>query len=147
MPQEWSGQIGDEQGAVAEASSQNLSGTKKGSILHTHPHGLGWMLSCRQQAWRDCCCPLVCSPSCAPWTPWQPELSQGPLLQGATVGFRETPGASHAMRVVLCPLMILTQRIGSPPPSTLPAVTAGVVQEDCPFLPAFSICPWTCEAH
>lgn len=55
----------------------------------------------------------------APWCahPAVPPGHGGSLsshrAQGATVGFRETPGASHAMRVVLCPLMILTQRIGS----------------------------------
>lgn len=132
---------------MAEASSQNLSGAQKGSILHTHPHSLGWTHSCGQHAWHGCCCLLVCSPGCAPpECPGSLSSHRAHFSSEPPLGLWETLGASYVPCVVLCPLTVLTQRIGPPLPSIPPVVTSGVVQDGCPFLPAFSLCPWTLEA-
>ena len=57
------------------------------------------------------------------------------------LGLRETLGASHVTCIVLCPLTILTQRIGPPLPSIPPAVTSGVVQDSCPFFASIQLLP------
>lgn len=57
------------------------------------------------------------------------------------LGLRETLGASHITCIVLCPLTILTQRIGPPLPSIPSAVTSGVVQDGCPFFASIQLLP------
>lgn len=126
---------------MAEASSQNLSGAQKGSILHTHPHSLGWTHSCGQHAWHGCCCLLVCSPAVPPECPGSLSSHRAHFSRELPLGLRKTLGASHITCIVLCPLTILTQRIGPPLPSIPPAVTSGVVQDSCPFFASTQLLP------
>lgn len=120
------------------------SGTRKGSTLLAAVCGVCTQL--RYQAWRGC-----------RWMPGvyaQPRpletvvmctcLSTGRELP---LVFREEPGVSRVARVMPCPLVIWIQGTRHLPPSPPPVVTAQVVQEDCPFLPVFSFCPWTQEAR
>lgn len=83
---------------------------------------------------------------CPPECPGSLSSHRAHFSSEPPLGLWETLGASYVPCVVLCPLTVLTQRIGPPLPSIPPVVTSGVVQDGCPFLPAFSLCPWTLEA-
>lgn len=107
------------------------------------PLSFGCAVGCRHRAWHA-------HPAMPPGHRGHaqpPERWQGLVLQGAALGFTEEPGVSHAARVMLCPLMIWIQKAGRLPPSAPLAGTTQVVQEDHPFLPAFSFRPWTQKAR
>lgn len=90
---------------------------------------------CGQHTWHGCCCLLVCSPVLPPWMPWQPELSQGPLLQRATTwSLGNTWGLICSLCCALSPYSFDPEEIGPPLcPPFLPVVTSGVVQDGAHF--------------
>ena len=104
-------------------------------------HSLGWTHSCGQHAWHGCCCLLVCSPAVPPECPGSLSSHRAHFSRELPLGLRKTLGASHITCIVLCPLTILTQRIGPPLPSIPPAVTSGVVQDSCPFFASTQLLP------
>lgn len=135
MPQEWPGQMEGGQGALA-----------RGKAVPCRPLCVGCALSYRYQARRGC-----------RWMPGvyaQPRPLQTMVMSTCLstgrelpLVFREEPGVSRVARVMPCPLVIWIRGTRHLPPAPPPVVTTQVVQEDRPFLPVFSFCPWTQEAR
>lgn len=120
---------------MAEASSQNLSGAQKGSILHTHPHSLGWtQLRAACLAWLLLPPGLLTSGLCSPECPGSLSSHRAHFSSEPPLGLWETLGASYVPCVVLCPLTVLTQRIGPP----LPSIPPVVIKVEKRWLPIFA---------
>lgn len=148
MPQEWSGQIGDE---LVKNCGRSLIPEPVWCTERQHPAYSPPQLGVRTAAGS--------MPGMAVAASWFAHPAVPPECPGSLSSQGPLPPASHHLvfgkhlwglivflAVVLCPLTVLTQRIGPPLPSIPPVVTSGVVQDGCPFLPAFSLCPWTLEA-